>query len=227
MHDSRVLSLCGCFQVECPAEGITVRAFVNPRSCFSIACVFCAFIFCTGCAELPTQLETPRRVLSDAIRTVLAAPHGKPAYWRPDHFKGAPRIVVHLDEQRAYFYKGKHLIGESNISTGKKGYETPPGRYRVIQKDKDHVSSEYGDYIDADGLVLEKNISVRENPKPPGAIFDGARMPYFLRFTGGYGMHAGFVPRYRASHGCIRMPGEMAKHFYEAARHGTPVIVKE
>jgi lipoprotein-anchoring transpeptidase ErfK/SrfK len=52
-------------------------------------------------------------------------------------------------------------------------------------------------------------------------------MPYFLRFTRGYGMHAGFVPRYRASHGCIRMPAEMAKHFFDAAELNTPVIVKE
>ena len=176
---------------------------------------------------MQTRLETPRRVLSDALKTALAAPHPRAAYWRDDHFRGAPKIVVHLDEQRAYFYRGKHLVGESNISTGRKGYETPPGKYRVIQKDKDHVSSEYGDYIDEEGLILEKNISARKDPKPSGAIFDGAKMPYFLRFTRGYGMHAGFVPRYRASHGCIRMPAEMAKHFYEAAREGTPVIVKE
>jgi lipoprotein-anchoring transpeptidase ErfK/SrfK len=71
-----------------------------------------------------------------------------------------------------------------------------------------------------------QNISVKD-PQPPGTIFDGARMPYFLRFTGGYGMHAGFVPRYRASHGCIRMPKEMARHFFDAAEDGTPVIVKD
>ena len=147
-------------------------------------------------------------------------------YWHGDDFKGSPKIVVHLHEQRAYFYKGKHLVGESTISTGKKGYETPPGKYRVIEKDKDHISSEYGDYIDEDGFILQRNIS-RKDPKPPGAIFDGAKMPYFLRFTGAYGMHAGFVPRYRASHGCIRMPAEMAEHFYEASHEGTPVIVKE
>ena len=61
-------------------------------------------------------------------------------------------------------------------------------------------------------------------PKPAGrrsrtgTHFVGAPMPYFLRFRDGYGMHAGFVPRYRASHGCIRMPIEMAKHFFDAAK---------
>ena len=189
--------------------------------------ILCALLFCTSCAELQTRLESPRRFLSDALKTALAAPHPKPAYWRGDDFKGSPKIVVHLHEQRAYFYKGKHLVGASNISTGRKGYETPPGKYRVIQKDADHVSSEYGDYITEDGFIVQRDISVRKDPQPPGTIFDGARMPYFLRFTGGYGMHAGFVPRYRASHGCIRMPAEMAKHFFHAAKEGTPVIVRE
>ena len=66
-----------------------------------------------------------------------------------------------------------------------------------------------------------------ETPQPSGAHFVGAPMPYFLRFQDGYGMHAGFVPRYRASHGCIRMPIEMAKHFFEAAKIGTSVEVVE
>lgn len=205
-----------------------MRALVTRhRSSIRIALGLCAFLFCTGCADLQTQLDAKRQAVSDALKTALAAPHARPAYWHGDDYKGAPKIVVHLEEQRAYFYKGKHLVGESNISTGRKGYETPPGRYHVIQKDADHVSSEYGDYVDEDGTIIEKNISVRKDPKPRGAVFDGARMPYFLRFTRGYGMHAGFVPRYRASHGCIRMPKEMAEHFFDAADEGTPVIVKE
>jgi lipoprotein-anchoring transpeptidase ErfK/SrfK len=204
-----------------------MRRFVTRcRFLSRLLLLLCALLLGTSCAELQTQFESRGRMLSDAIRTALAAPHPKPAFWEPDHFRGPSRIVVHLDEQRAYFYRGKHLIGASNISTGRKGYETPPGRYRVIQKDADHVSSEYGDYITRDGGIVMQNISGKD-PQPPGTIFDGARMPYFLRFTGGYGMHAGFVPRYRASHGCIRMPAEMAKHFFDAAEDGTPVIVKE
>ena len=63
--------------------------------------------------------------------------------------------------------------------------------------------------------------------QPKGARFIGAKMPYFLRFTEGYSMHEGFVSRFRASRGCIRMPGEMARHFFEAADIDTPVLVKE
>jgi lipoprotein-anchoring transpeptidase ErfK/SrfK len=50
-------------------------------------------------------------------------------------------------------------------------------------------------------------------------------MPFYLRFTGGYGMHMGHLPGYRASHGCVRMPGEMAERFFNAADIGTPVTV--
>jgi lipoprotein-anchoring transpeptidase ErfK/SrfK len=51
-------------------------------------------------------------------------------------------------------------------------------------------------------------------------------MPYFLRFNGAVGMHAGYLPGYPASHGCIRLPLEMARHFYNNSSHGTPVIVR-
>lgn len=204
-----------------------MRIPVNVLPLFRTLFAMAALLFCASCAELQMEVTAKQRVISDALKTALAAPHAEPAFWRPDDFRGSPKIVVHLDEQRAFFYKGKHLIGASNISTGRKNFETPPGKYRVIQKDKDHVSSEYGDYIGKDGEIVVKNVSRRKDPQPPGTEFDGAKMPYFLRFTRGYGMHAGFVPRYRASHGCIRMPAEMARHFFQAARDGTPVIVKE
>ena len=147
-------------------------------------------------------------------------------YWRGDYVGGSPKIVVSISQQRAWFYKGRLLVGESTVSTGKPGFDTPPGHYHVIEKDKDHVSSEFGDYLDGGGNVLESNIDIRKDPMPDGGRFDGARMPYFLRFNGGYGMHAGYVPRFRASHGCIRLPARMARHFFENARDGTPVIVK-
>jgi lipoprotein-anchoring transpeptidase ErfK/SrfK len=148
-------------------------------------------------------------------------------YWHGEDVPGRSKIVVRVSEQRAYFYKGKRLVGVSSVSTGKRGFDTPPGHYHVIEKDKDHVSSEFGDYVTAGGEVVKSNIDVRKDSQPKGTHFDGARMPYFLRFNGGYGMHAGYVPRFRASHGCIRLPARMARHFYENATEDTPVIVKE
>ena len=177
-------------------------------------------ILCCNCEEL----ETAQRTTANAIRTVIPSPSG---YWNGDDVHGSPKIVVHLSEQKAYFYKGRHLVGESTISTGRTGFSTPPGHYRVLEKDKNHVSSEFGDYVDAEGNVVRPNIDVRTDEQPRGTHFDGARMPYFMRLQGGYGMHAGYVPRYRASHGCIRLPAKMARPFFEAAEEGTPVIVKQ
>ena len=77
------------------------------------------------------------------------------------------------------------------------------------------------------GAVLLRDVALHKAPGPKGAPFAGAPLPYFLRFTGGDGMQAGFVPRYRASHGCIRMPAPMAKRFFDAAEVGTRVEVIE
>ena len=148
-------------------------------------------------------------------------------YWHGDNSSGPAKIVVHVSEQRAYFYKGRRLVGESTVSTGKRGFDTPPGRYHVIEKDKNHISSEFGDYVNHRGDVVKSNIDVHKDAQPKGTHFDGARMPYFMRFNGGYGMHAGYVPQFRASHGCIRLPPRMARHFFENAPDDTPVIVRE
>ncbi len=168
-----------------------------------------------------------KQALADKMKTAAIAPNAAPAYWDGDLYKGSPKIVIKLREQRAYFFKGRKIVGESNISTGRKGFETPPGQYRVIQKDENHVSNLYGDYVDAGGTTIARNVDTSRDPRPEGAEFRGAPMHYFLRFTRGYGMHAGFVPRFRASHGCIRMPAEMAKHFFDATDLETPVTVEE
>jgi L,D-transpeptidase catalytic domain len=211
------------FGVERGTGRTTMRIFMSGSHLFRIALVLSLVALCTSCAEM----ENAKKTAADAAKTAAAALHPRPAYWNGDGVSGPPKIVVSLSNQRAYFYKGKTVIGESNISTGKKDYETPPGKYRVIQKDEHHVSSVYGDFVGEDGEIVKANVSSRKDTPPAGTTFAGAKMPYFLRFTRGYGMHAGFVPRYRASHGCIRMPAEMAKHFFDAAGMDTPVIVKE
>ncbi len=187
------------------------------RSLFHLALALALVALLAGCEELPPQMQRP-------FAAAMPAPSG---YWNGEGVHGSPKIVVHLSEQKAYFYKGKHLVGESTISTGKPGFSTPPGSYSVLEKDKNHVSSEFGDYVDDYGNVVRSNIDVRKDTQPRGSHFDGARMPYFMRFRGGYGMHAGYVPPFRASHGCIRLPQQLAKPFFENAEEGTPVIVKE
>jgi lipoprotein-anchoring transpeptidase ErfK/SrfK len=147
------------------------------------------------------------------------------SYWDGDNAGGAPSIKINLGEQRAYFYKGGELVGISVVSTGREGFGTTAGNFKIIQKDKDHVSSRFGDYLNADGSILKKDVDRDKDPMPKGAKYDGAKMPYFMRIVGGTGMHEGFLPGYPASHGCIRMPGFMAEKFFDNVKVGTPVTV--
>jgi L,D-transpeptidase catalytic domain len=147
------------------------------------------------------------------------------SYWDGDGVSGPPSVVIYLKEQRAYFYKADQLVGVSQVSAGREGHNTPIGNYKIMQKDHDHASNLYGDYVDAAGNVVQKDVDVGKDPKPPGAIFKGAPMPFFMRITGGVGMHKGYLPGYPASHGCIRMPGKMAEAFYNNVEVGTPVQI--
>jgi lipoprotein-anchoring transpeptidase ErfK/SrfK len=149
---------------------------------------------------------------------------GAGAYWDGDNVSGAPSMVLNLTQQKLYYYKGGQLVGMSPVSTGREGYNTPAGDFKVLQKDRDHVSTLYGNFVDASGNVVAANVSAND-PKPPGASFRGASMPYFMRLHGGVGTHAGFLPGIPDSHGCIRMPEKMAAIFFENTPVGTPVKI--
>jgi hypothetical protein len=205
------------FGIEERREGITVRIFMTGLSLFRSALALSVLALFASCAEM----EPPRPV------TPAPAPTPMPYAWNGDGVPGAPKIIVHIQRQRAYFFKGKAMVGETTVSTGKPGFSTPPGQYRVVWKNKDHISTRFGDYVDDFGTVVKSNVDSRKDSRPPGTHFDGARMPYAMFFKGGYAMHQGYVPPYAASHGCIRLPPEIAEIFFNAAPLGTPVVVKE
>jgi hypothetical protein len=148
------------------------------------------------------------------------------SWWRGDGVQGSPHIVISLREQKAFFYKSGKLVGVSALSTGDAEHPTPTGYYRVQQKDMWHQSSQYGDYIDYSGNPVMQQIDRHLDPQPPGTKFDGANMHYFMRFTRGIGLHAGYLPGYPASHGCVRMPQDMAEAFFHNVSVGTPVEVR-
>ena len=152
-------------------------------------------------------------------------PRDTVSYWDGDHASGSPSIKISLGEQRAYFYKSGVLVGVSQLSTGREGLNTPTGSFKITQKDKDHVSSLFGDYVDSSGKVVVPNVEVKKDPKPPGTHFQGTPMPYFMRIVSGTGLHAGYLPGYPASHGCIRMPEFMAENFFRSVSVGTPVTI--
>ncbi len=186
-----------------------------------LALALCAAFLVSGCAIFPP----PKKPAPPAAPVKPTPP--PTSFWNGEGATGDPAITIDLAAQRAYFYKGDKVVGESRISSGRKGFETPPGEYKVIQKDKNHESNLYGSYVDAEGNTVKSNVDVNKDPAPEGATFKGAKMSYFLRFQGGYGMHAGILPGHRASHGCVRLPRTMAAHFFNAAPVGTPVTVRD
>ena len=186
--------------------------------------VVCA-IFVAGCAT--DRHATTNRFISRGTLARQGAVNGDEfSYWDSTESGGKPRIEIDLDQQRAYFYKGAQIVGVSAVSTGREGYDTPPGEFRIKEKDPKHVSSLYGAYVGQSGQVVMKNVEAGGDPRPRGTIFRGAPMPYFLRIHGGIGMHAGYLPGYPASHGCIRLPEKMAAQFFNNAAVGTPVEIR-
>lgn len=147
------------------------------------------------------------------------------SYWDGDNVPGAPAITIDLSQQRAYFYKGGKLVGVAQISTGTDENATPTGNFKITQKNANHESNLYGEYKYPDGRIAKKDVDTTRDKQPPGTIFDGTDMPYFMRFNGGVGMHTGYLPGFAASHGCVRMPHNMAKKFFENVSVGTPVQV--
>jgi lipoprotein-anchoring transpeptidase ErfK/SrfK len=135
-------------------------------------------------------------------------------------------VIVSLPKQRAYLMIGEQVVADSPISSGKRGHSTPTGHFSVLEKDPDHRSSIYGDYVDSSGRVVRAGISSKIDAAPSGTHYVGAPMTWFMRLTGeGVGMHVGILPGYPASHGCIRMPSDGAKLFYDNVKVGTPVEV--
>lgn len=175
-------------------------------------------VLASGC----TLLQPPHK---PKPKPLFPQPPVKKSYWKADAVTGDPAILINLSEQRAHFFRDQTEVGQSLISSGKKKFETPTGDFQIIQLDKNHVSNLYGDFVDESGSVVQSNVDVKKDKRPEGAKFRGAKMPFFMRFHGGAGMHAGRLPGYAASHGCVRMPRVMAEHFFANAPLGTPVKV--
>ena len=172
---------------------------------------FLRLAFIVSAAGIFTGCST----VSDLV--VSNIPHGQ---------KGKTSIVVRKRAQKAELYKGRTLVAVADISTGREGYRTPVGRFRVIRKDRDHRSSLYGDYVNSFGRVVKANVDSRKGGRPRGSHYVGAPMPFYLEFTPSYGLHAGHLPGYPASHGCVRLSYWKARQFFNEARKGTPVVVR-
>lgn len=118
--------------------------------------------------------------------------------WYPERAtKGPVVVVVTLSDQLAYVYRNGVRIGVSTVSSGKKGYETPVGVFTVLRKERMHHSHKY----------------------------HNAAMPDSQFFFGGVALHAGGLPGYPSSHGCVHLPRAFADRVFKVTHNGTPVIV--
>jgi hypothetical protein len=133
-------------------------------------------------------------------------------------------VEIDIERQMAYLIQGRYVVLESPISSGRPGHLTESGSFQVIEKERNHFSSIYGKIVDADGrsVVADADVDMKV---PRGGRFIPAPMRYFMRFHGADGMHAGYLPGYPASHGCVRIPEQMAIAFFNAVEPGTPVYV--
>jgi lipoprotein-anchoring transpeptidase ErfK/SrfK len=134
------------------------------------------------------------------------------------------QVEIDLQQQRAYLIRGRDLLLESPISTGRYGHLTETGSFKVLEKELNHHSSIYGKIVDANGNTIVSDADV-DMKVPPAGKFIPAPMRYFMRFHGADGMHAGYLPGYPASHGCVRMPEQLAIAFFNSVEVGTPVTV--
>src|SRR5262245_6582221 len=121
--------------------------------------------------------------------------------WHSERSPSGPlAIIVSLTKQRVYVYRNGIKIGVSTCSTGKKDYDTPTGVFTILEKEEEHYSKTY----------------------------DDAPMPMMQRLTwDGIALHAGKLPGYPVSHGCVRLPKAFAEKLYEATQVGTPVIIAD
>lgn len=159
-----------------------------------------AFLLILSLVLAPPALASGSKV-SSPLQLARQAERLKPGdwVWAPRiATKGPVLVYVDLDRQLATVYRNGVRIGVSTISSGKDGYETPRGVFTILEKDIDHRSRTY----------------------------DNAPMPYQQRLTWkGVALHAGNLPGYPASHGCVRLPLEFAKLLFKTTEMGGTVVI--
>ena len=153
-----------------------------------------------GIAPLAAQGADPGGLAAGDLTAVAELKPGQ-YVWYPDRAPdGFVAIIVSLPDQRCYVYRNGVRIGVSTCSTGRAGHQTPVGVFTILQKDVDHHSS----------------------------LYDDAPMPYAERLTwSGVALHAGGLPGYPSSHGCVHLPMAFSKLLFGITHFGTPVIIAD
>jgi hypothetical protein len=121
--------------------------------------------------------------------------------WFPERSASGPMlIIVSIPDQKVHIYRNGIRVAASTCSTGKPGHSTPTGVFKILQKDKNHHSSTY----------------------------NNAAMPNMNRLTwDGVALHAGKLPGYPASHGCVRLPMAFSELLFSITRKGMTVVIAD
>lgn len=142
-------------------------------------------------------------------------------------------VVVTVSSQRVHLKVGEEIAIDAPVSTGRRTEWTPRGGFVIVQKTANHRSTLYGSFVSTEGRTVKSNANSRTDAPPEGASFVGAPMKWFMRLGSHvqdyttFGMHAGKLPGYPASHGCVRLPEKVAKLIFEKTKIGTPVMILE
>ncbi|MEA3640164.1 MAG: L,D-transpeptidase family protein [Lamprobacter sp.] len=195
-----------------------------------------------GCAQLsmPSSPETSTLAEVDAeieletaevVPEAIPEPQEDPEPEKLYEWNGAGRSISHVvidtNAQRARFYDGREQVGWTTIASGVSAHPTPSGEFQIMEKVAKKRSNLYGRIYNAKGGLHKRNAR-SSDPIPAGGKFVGANMPNFMRMTyDGIGIHAGAIPNpgQPASHGCIRLPNEVASSLFAHTNIGTRVTV--
>ena len=182
--------------------------------------------------QMPNPFASQEVVVRRAIIVQPAhttGSHSSPLFvWHGGGDSGPVRVTIDLSQQKAFIFRNNQNIGWTYVATGRTGFNTPTGTFRISEKIVNKRSNRYGTIVDANGRTVNSNATAGVHRVPSGGRFVGAKMPYWMRLTGnGIGMHAGAIPRpgSPASHGCVRMPYSAVAKLYSIAPTGTPVTI--
>lgn len=165
--------------------------------------------------------------VSDSGKPLTQQPRRVLYRWHDDGGPGKVTVRISLPDQVAEFERDGRPIGWCYVATGKEGYGTRAGTYRIMEKIVDKYSNRYGWIEDEFGNVVDNDAKAGDRV-PAGMIYVPAPMPYWMRLTSyGIGMHGGVIPEpgKPASHGCIRLPKDFVPVLFDAVVVGTTVTI--
>src|SRR6266516_3363898 len=167
------------------------------KSSFSSVVAVATSLFILGRSIVSAEIFTDGVQVSPETATLKTGQY----VWEPERAPEGPLLIVaSITEQVAYVYRNGICIARSSASTGRPGHRTPTGIFTILEKEVHHTSS----------------------------IYKGRDMPYMERVTwGGIALHAGDLPGYPDSHGCVRLPLEFSKLLFGVTMKGATVIIAD